>query len=47
MTFVNKTETTIMCEASHLTNFAILINPSNTYVSFVCSITFTIQERGI
>ena len=47
MTFVNKTETTIMCEASHLTNFAILINPSNTIVSFVCSITFTIQESGI
>ena len=32
MTFVSKTADYIVCEASHLTNFAILINPNNDVV---------------
>ncbi|XP_063677731.1 uncharacterized protein LOC134813781 [Bolinopsis microptera] len=46
MTFVNKTDTTIMCEASHLTNFAILINPSNTYFTGAQELTLQIITIG-
>ncbi|KAL5251874.1 hypothetical protein ACHWQZ_G014876 [Mnemiopsis leidyi] len=42
MTFISKTENSIDCMSDHLTNFAILINPSNTYFTGAEELTLQI-----